>query len=116
MRDPEFKAQVAQHRAEVIESGLAQLHALAQTSIATLGRAMAGSIKGAGASASVKAAEAVLDRIGLTRGRGAEAAETSEAERTLLVLVRVISEDPAMREKAMRAIEAEVVSVKDTEH
>lgn len=114
MRDPEFKARVAVHRAEVIESGLAQLHTLTSTAIATLGRAMAGSIKGAGASASVKAAEAVLDRIGLTRARGAEAGDASEAERVVRVLVQVISEHPEVKEQAMRAIEAEVVSVKDS--
>jgi GTP-sensing pleiotropic transcriptional regulator CodY len=113
MREPAFKANVAQYRAEVLESTLAQLHAAAELSVSTLLAVQTGKIKGAGASAAVKSAEAILDRIGLTRSATADAARSPEAERLVAVFVQVLARHPEANAEAVAMIEAEVIGERD---
>lgn len=110
MRDPEFRALVAMHRAEVVDATVAKLHAQAELAIVQLGAVMTGKVKGTGAGAVVRACEAVLDRIGVTRSSAGGDDRVPEAERIVNVLVQVISQHPEVKEQAMRAIEAEVAS------
>lgn len=116
MRDPAFKGRVAEFRAEVLESTRAKLHGLAELSVATLQRAMTGAIKGVGAGAAVKSAEAVLDRLGLTRAATADAARSPEAERLVAVFVQVLARYPEANAEAVALIEAEVLGTKDASH
>lgn len=108
MREPDFRAQIAAHRAEVTDATIARLHAQAELAVDQLSAVMTGEIAGTGASAVVKAAEAVLDRIGVRRAAPTEDAASSEQQRVIAVLVGVISQHPEIRDQAMRAIEATV--------
>jgi hypothetical protein len=109
MRDPAFRASVTQYRAEVVDAAVSKLHAQAELAVVQLGAVMTGKVKGTGAAAVVRAAEAVLDRIGVRRVSPLDEQRAPEAERIVNVLVQVISQHPEVKEQAMRAIEAEVV-------
>lgn len=108
MRDPAFKMRVAELRAEVIEATKSRLHDSAELAVLQLRAVLAGKVKGTGASAVVRASEAVLDRIGLTRAATADAARSPEAERLVAVLIQVISKHPDVNAEAIAAIEATV--------
>lgn len=116
MREGDFRAQVAAHRAEVTEATLAKLHVQAELAVVQLGAVMSGKVKGTGAGAVVRAAEAVLDRIGVPRrpqlSRDDE--EATEQQRVINVLVQVISQHPEIKDEAMRAIEATIAT--ESEH
>lgn len=108
MRQPDFRSAIAAHRAEVADATVAKLHQQAELAVVQLSAVMLGKVKGTGAGAVVRAAEAVLDRIGVQRRSPTAEADrdASEQQRVINVLVQVISQHPEIRDQAMRAIEA----------